>query len=62
MNAAKLRTRRQMRLVSAQVWEDFKAQWPMELAYVLGQMGGGFIFGLALGLAALVQVLAVVAV
>lgn len=49
----------EVRALNAAAWADFKKHWPMELAYVLIEVGGGFVFGVALGLAALVQVLTV---
>jgi len=52
-----LRTRRQLRLLNAQHWADFKQHWPMEVFDLFCQIVGGFLFGVALGLATLIYAL-----
>lgn len=47
----RLITRRRLAELNAQSWQDFKAHWPMEVLRILGDLGGGFAFGLALVLA-----------
>lgn len=51
---------RTMRLISAQRWSEFKTHWPMELLHLLIDIGGGFVFGVALSLAVFIQLMAVV--
>ena len=50
-------SREQLRELNAQAWSDFRAHWPMEVLRLLLDVGGGFCFGFALGLAFLVFVL-----
>lgn len=47
-----LRTRRQLAVLNAQDWADFKLHWPMRVASFFYELVGGFAFGLALALAA----------
>lgn len=50
------RRRRELRILNAEAWADFKEHWPADVLWVLRDCGGGFLFGVALGLAAVVQV------
>lgn len=57
MKRLDLRTRRQIRLVNAQYWADFKQHWPMELLQLLLDTGSGFLAGVALALSLFVYLL-----
>lgn len=46
-----LRTRRQLALLNAQEWADFKKHWPMELLQLVNHTISGFLLGFALALA-----------
>jgi len=52
-----LRTRRQLRLINAQSWADFKQHWPMEVLHFLMDIGWGVLLGVSFGLAVVIYVL-----
>lgn len=45
-----LRTRRQLALLNAQDWRDFKAHWPMRVYELVMEFAGGTLLGVVLGL------------
>lgn len=47
----------ELKALHSQEWEDFRSHWPMEVLYLLRDVGGGFAFGFALSLALFVFVL-----
>ncbi|EKD46905.1 MAG: hypothetical protein ACD_67C00023G0002 [uncultured bacterium] len=47
----------EIKSLNAQSWAEFRAHWPMHVLYLLCDIGGGFVFGVALALAAVVAVL-----
>lgn len=53
----RLVTRRRLAELNAQDWADFRAHWPMRVLDLIGELGGGFLFGVCLGLAAVLWAL-----
>lgn len=49
-----LRTRRQLVLLNAQDWADFRKHWPMRLLDFVGEFGFGLLLGAALGFSVIV--------
>lgn len=45
-----LRTRRELAVLNAQDWADFKAHWPMHLVELLARFAVATLLGLAFGL------------
>lgn len=57
MRFPSLRTRRQLKLLNAQAWADFKRYWPMHLLDFLNEFGWGVLLGVLLGLAVVIYAL-----